>query len=154
MYYVKQKCLCGKIQIWKGVACKAQYKKGDTILVFEGKPHPLEDFKSISKYDENHSVQIGNDKWLVISDDSKFINHSCAPNCGFKGTVKIVAMRNIKKGMELTFDYAMSEDSEWCMKCRCGSKGCRKIIKGYSVLPAKTKQKYRGYISMWLGKKA
>ncbi|MBI4015128.1 MAG: SET domain-containing protein-lysine N-methyltransferase [Candidatus Aenigmarchaeota archaeon] len=144
----------GKSRFGKGLFAKNDIKKDGVVLVFEGKARSLEDFRFISKYDENHSVQIGNNKWLVISDDSKFINHSCNPNCGIRGTIKIVAMVNIRKGEELTFDYAMSEDSEWSMKCRCGSKGCRKIIKGYSFLPAKIKQKYRGYISGWLDKKS
>ena len=40
---------------------------------------------------------------------ARFINHSCAPNCHFgviDKTIWIRASRNIRRGEELTYDYA------------------------------------------------
>lgn len=35
----------------------------------------------------------------------------------------------------------MDEDN-WTMKCNCGDKDCRKIIKDFKHLPRSTKEKY------------
>lgn len=37
-----------------------------------------------------------------------YINHSCSPNSGIKNSVKIVAMKNIRRD-EVVFDYSTSE---------------------------------------------
>jgi hypothetical protein len=58
-----------------------------------------------------------------------FINHSCDPNCEtdeVEGQVWIIAMRDIKAGEELTYDYNLYDGDETDgAVCRCGAKGCR-----------------------------
>ena len=44
----------------------------------------------------------------IPSNTARYINHSCAPNCeadGPRGHVYISALRRIKAGEELTYDY-------------------------------------------------
>jgi SET domain-containing protein len=51
---------------------------------------------------------------------ARFINHACRPNCWFEiveKTIWIRASRNIRKGEELTFDYATI--GEKTIPCRC-----------------------------------
>ena len=51
---------------------------------------------------------------------SRYINHSCKPNCYVQivgDTIWIRASRNIKKGEELTYDYAT--DGAKIIPCRC-----------------------------------
>jgi D-alanine-D-alanine ligase len=59
-------------------------------------------------------------------------NHSCDPNAGYDG-LNVVALRNIKKGEELTLDYAtfLDENME-PFQCNCGAKNCRGLITGIS----------------------
>src|SRR5215813_6723110 len=40
-----------------------------------------------------------------------FINHSCEPNLGIRGQLTFVARRPIEAGEELTYDWAMEENS-------------------------------------------
>ncbi len=80
------------------------------------------------------------------------ISHSCEPNCGIKNKTVLVAMRKIKKGEELSYDYDMTENSDWSMECSCGKPSCRKIIRGYRYLPEEKRKEYNGYISEWLKK--
>jgi len=40
------------------------------------------------------------------------INHSCSPNCGMRGEITIVAMRDIQVDEELTIDYAEVPEAE------------------------------------------
>lgn len=58
---------------------------------------------------------------------ARYINHSCAPNCTTEeidGHIWIIALRDIKPGEELSYDY-MLYDGEGEAPCRCGAKKCR-----------------------------
>lgn len=60
-----------------------------------------------------------------------FMNHSCSPNVGVNDIGDFVAMKFIRKGEELVWDYAFGEiDSDIKMKCNCGSKSCRGVLTG------------------------
>ncbi len=60
-----------------------------------------------------------------------YLNHSCEGNCGFDEQGDFVAIHNIKKGAELSYDYALIESNpNFSMKCSCGSKKCRQIVTG------------------------
>ena len=51
---------------------------------------------------------------------ARFINHSCRPNCWIEivdKTIWIRASKSIRKGEELTYDYAT--DGEQTIPCRC-----------------------------------
>lgn len=57
-----------------------------------------------------------------------YVNHSCTPNCETeeddKGSVWIIALRDIKPGEELTYDYFLY-DGEGDAPCTCGTTKCR-----------------------------
>lgn len=71
--------------------------------------------------------------------NTRFLNHSCNPNCeGFEkdGHVYFRAIRKIKMGQELTIDYNLGylgasvskrelAQAKKELKCFCGSKKCR-----------------------------
>jgi SET domain-containing protein len=62
--------------------------------------------------------------------DIRFINHSCGPNTYMrvmKDRVEFYALRNIKKGEELSCDYGETHH-EGKLPCRCGSKNCKGFI--------------------------
>lgn len=53
-----------------------------------------------------------------------YINHSCRPNCEtniHKGRVFVMAIRPIKEGDELTYDYGKEYCIEHCVPCRCSA---------------------------------
>ena len=59
------------------------------------------------------------------------MNHSCQPNVGFNATDDFVAMRTIRCGEELCWDYAYAETNpKFRMRCRCGTDGCRGVVTG------------------------
>ncbi|HEX4006981.1 MAG TPA: SET domain-containing protein-lysine N-methyltransferase [Acidobacteriaceae bacterium] len=60
-----------------------------------------------------------------------FINHSCDPNCEteeIKGRVWIMAIRNIRAGEELTYDYYLYDGDEDEALCNCGAVMCRRTM--------------------------
>ncbi|MGH9605055.1 MAG: SET domain-containing protein [Terracidiphilus sp.] len=57
-----------------------------------------------------------------------FINHSCDPNCETSEEdrrVVITAIRNIKAGEEITYDYCLYDGGDDEAICNCGTKKCR-----------------------------
>jgi SET domain-containing protein len=65
---------------------------------------------------------------------SRFINHSCDPNCESvieERRIYIESLRDIPPGEELTFDYQMITQDRITaavkrrFPCRCGADGCR-----------------------------
>ncbi|HEX2778097.1 MAG TPA: SET domain-containing protein-lysine N-methyltransferase [Gemmatimonadaceae bacterium] len=73
----------------------------------------------------------------VGGNDSRFINHSCDPNCEAVVEGKrifIYALRTIRPGEELAYDYQYertgdhTEEDEAFYKCRCGAPNCRGSI--------------------------
>lgn len=59
---------------------------------------------------------------------ASFVNHSCEPNCRAEeddGRVWICALRSIKVGEEITFDYKLGNSGMVSMPCHCGSRNCR-----------------------------
>ena len=57
-------------------------------------------------------------------------NHSCDANCEYQG-LNVMTNRAIKKGEELTLDYAVFLDHTMePFECKCGSSKCRGLIKG------------------------
>ncbi|MCB2206459.1 SET domain-containing protein-lysine N-methyltransferase [bacterium] len=70
----------------------------------------------------------------VGGSDAQYINHSCDPNCESEiidGRAFIIALRSIKEGEELNYDYHLDYDGKQTKEvkakfaCRCGAPNCR-----------------------------
>ena len=137
-----------------GLFAAKNIKQGEVIVDFSGgNMYKAEKCSELPKEIADHSIQFEEHKWIDTKGIGRYLNHSCEPNCGVKDKFRFVAMRDISIGEELTFDYEMTEDSDWRMNCHCGSQYCRKIIGAYRNMPEETRKKYKGYISDWLVKK-
>jgi SET domain-containing protein len=89
--------------------------------------------------DPNHTFYFSLEDGNVIDalfggNSSRWINHSCDGNCDAdeeNGRVFIKALRNIKAGEELNYDYGLIIDEPYTKKlkaeypCWCGTKACR-----------------------------
>jgi len=63
----------------------------------------------------------------VSYNTARFINHSCDPNCEteiIRGHIWVIALRNIKKGKEIAYNYNYDIEDYEDHKCRCGSRRC------------------------------
>ena len=138
----------------KGLFANDDIKKGEVIADWTG--GQIYEANKALNLPENvraHAIQFEEHKWIDTNGIGRYFNHSCEPNCGIKGKFQIVSMSDIRKGEWLTFDYEMTEDSDWKMQCKCGSKNCRKIIGSFKNISENIRKKYKGYISEWLVEK-
>jgi uncharacterized protein len=90
-------------------------------------PHDSHTFLFIA--DENTVIDAG-----VGGNEARFVNHACEPNCESvieRSRVFIDALRNIRAGEELTYDYQIRRerddppDIDAMFACRCGAARCR-----------------------------
>jgi uncharacterized protein len=138
----------------QGVFADQAIRKGAVIAAFDG-PIYDDQYEPWTRDMYNHSIQFGPKIWRDSAGIARLINHSCDPNCGIKGLFKVVAMRKIEKGEQITWDYEMTEKNEtWKMKCKCGSPLCRRVIGHYKNMPRSIRKKYTGYISDWITKRS
>jgi SET domain-containing protein len=82
-----------------------------------------------------------------------FLNHSCAPNVGILGQIIFVALRDVRAGEELTYDWAMEENASERFRCRCGAPRCRRTLTGRDWTRPALQRKYRGRFSAYLAEK-
>ena len=125
-----------------GVFAVQDLAEGETLIEYKGeviswkealRRHPHD------PKDPDHTFYFHIDDKNVI--DAKFggnaarwINHACTPNCEadeVDGRIFIKALRAIKPGTELFYDYGLIIDEPYTKKlkkqfeCRCGTSGCR-----------------------------
>ena len=137
----------------KGVFATKPIKKGQYICFLEGELCNLDEMiKSVDEGKQKASdpLGVGDEIYLHLDDLSRTFNHSCNPNAFIRGKNKLVALKNIEVGKEITYDYSTTmNDNEdkikasgselWTCKCNCGSNNCRRIIDQFKALPKKTK---------------
>ena len=101
-----------------------------------------------------YSLQVEENQYLVSLSDCEppdYVNHCCDPNSGLAGQITLVAMRDIKPGEEITYDYAMSDGSPYDeFSCSCGSPHCRGHVSGEDWMRPDLWRRYAGYFSPYL----
>jgi SET domain-containing protein len=140
----------------RGLLAVAPIAADELIAVKGGHIVTTAVLRSLPENLQNSDVQIADDLHLVALEDAEyepvmlFINHSCEPNVGFAGNIVLVAMRDISPGEELTTDYALFDDYDGRMECRCGAPGCRSIVDGRDWQRPDLQDRYGGYFSSYL----
>jgi SET domain-containing protein len=142
----------------KGAFALKTIRKGTRLVEYVGENITPEE--SDKRYDDtnvknHHTFLFSVDKRKVIDatyggNESRFINHSCDPNCEAvieKRRVYIDALRTIRKGEELAYDYnyertpKTTKADERLYRCLCGSPECRGTIVSATVTRPKKSAK-------------
>lgn len=90
---------------------------------------------------QDDPFEIGDDLYLVLDHTPLMANHSCNPNTGVRGVNTLIALRAIKSGEEITYDYSTvvgrskPHESNWVLRCKCGASRCRKRIGSWETIP-------------------
>ena len=121
-----------------GLYANQNIKKGTKIIEYKGKIISVKHSETNPKFDNEKAIYLFNiTKKYDLDGDFKFntarlINHSCEPNCEVFGSglkIWVYAMKNIKKGEELSYDYGFNYDEDYkAYPCKCGAKNCARYI--------------------------
>jgi uncharacterized protein len=132
----------------RGAFATRDIKKGERIVEYKGEHISNKEADRrypIPKPGEHHHTflfELDDDTCVDASrhgNSARFINHSCDPNCEPEiedGHIYIHALKNIKKGEELVYDYhyILDEPHSAATKklypCACGAANCRGTILG------------------------
>jgi len=116
-----------------GCYTMAPIRKGARVVEYTG-PRISKDAAD-EKYENSPTTYlfgVGDGKMVIDGHGTAmFINHSCDPNCETEeidGRVWIMAIRNIKAGEELVYDYFLYDGDDDEALCNCGSAHCRKSM--------------------------
>ena len=126
----------------RGVFATEKIAKGTRLIEYTGETIPWS--VADRRYADNgkngyHTFLFDIDGKKVIDaavggNDSRWINHGCAPNCeavGEDDRIFIEAIKAIKTGEELVYDYGFVFDERHTpslkarYKCLCGARACR-----------------------------
>ncbi len=126
----------------QGVFALRRIHKGKRLIEYAGER--ITPGEADLRYDDDamdrpHTFLFTVDEHTVIDaaaggNEARFINHSCDPNCEAvddDGRIFIEAIRNIRPGEELTYDYHLERKGRWRQgwaeryACRCGAPNCR-----------------------------
>ena len=118
----------------KGLCAAKNIKKGTKIIYYKGKIITKKETDRNPKYDNDKAIYLFNlnSRYDLDGDfeynTARLINHSCNPNCEVHGKglkLWIFALRDIKKGEELSYDYGFGYDKDYKQfVCNCGSTNC------------------------------
>ena len=130
---------------------------GTSVATFGGTALTRADFAPFEAERRSRSLQV-NTNLIFLGPPSRepgdSINHSCDPNCGMRNATTIVAMRDIAVGEELTFDYAMSDASDYDeFDCNCGTSLCRGHVRADDWQLDTLRHRYKGFFSPYIQRK-
>ncbi len=140
-----------------GVFALQDIAEGETIIEYKGEIIGWDEALRRHPHDPqqpNHTFYFHIDDERVIDggvngNSSRWINHSCDPNCETdeqNGRIFIKALRNIKSGEELNYDYGLIIDEEYTPElladfpCWCKAKNCRGTLLAPKDDEAETKK--------------
>lgn len=140
----------------RGLVAIAPIAADELVAVKGGHIVTTAALQSLPQRLQNSEIQIADGLHLAALEEAEyepvmlFINHSCEPNVGFAGNVVLVAMRDVSPGEELTTDYALFDDYDGRMECRCGASSCRGTVDGRDWQRPDLQRKYGTYFSAYL----
>ena len=141
----------------KGMFAQKDIKKGEVVFIKGGYILTRDEFYSNGTINSYLPL----DDYYFLAAKSKedelqiklYNNHSCDPNCGLRGEITFIAIKDIRQGEELTCDYAFIDNEDYEFECSCGSVNCRQIVTGRDWKIKELQEKYRDYFAAYLKEK-
>jgi len=126
----------------RGLFARRAFGPGDLILRLDGPRYGRSDPIHATEAGAN-LLQTGRRTYILLHPPAVFVNHSCDPNAGVMDNRRLVAIRTIAPGEEITFDYSTTMDEDfWTLECRCGAANCRGRVTDFRELPASLRRRY------------
>ncbi len=137
-----------KTELGRGVFAKRLIRKGTVITAMSGTERTWEEVErliKIGKVRVDDPFQIAEDDFVLLDHVPRLFNHSCEPNAGINRARSLVALRNIRAGEEICYDYSTTvcTHSTWTLRCKCESRVCRKKIGNVLTIPRVLRVRYQ-----------
>ena len=138
-----------------GVFSSAHFRPGETVLKIDDArivtdAAPLDPTKGES---EHHCDYLAGGRVVLMLPPERFINHRCDPNTftrSIAGDRYVVALREIRPGEEITYDYCLNSDGDTAWECSCSSPECRRHhLSGFFQLPVDVQARYLALLEDW-----
>ena len=124
-----------------GIYAKKNIPQGTRVIEYAGEKitKAESDRRAHKPFEENEKdSQLGAVYLFALNDrhdidghvpwnTARYINHSCSPNCEteiIRGKIWVVALRDIKKGEELFYNYGYDYEDYEEHPCHCGADNC------------------------------
>ncbi len=133
-----------------GVFIRQPLKKGKYIAELRGSRVRYEPtiYGQSNRYGD--WIGIGKNTWIDPIDEFQYLNHSCNPSAGLKGSrkLRLYAMRDLEPGDEITIDYSTTEeDVDYCFETvEPDSPYFRKYVGPVQSLPLEVYERYLPFI--------
>lgn len=139
-----------------GVFVEAPVARGELLARFGGRLVDARELREIDPSQHRYSLQVDDDLYLLSTTPTApdFVNHACEPNAGMHGHNGLVALRELRIGEEVRYDYAMSDGSSYDeFPCNCGSALCRGHVRGTDWTRPELQIRYAGFFSPYLARR-
>lgn len=136
-----------------GVFAVKPVKKGELLVLWGGKILTEAELDPGMPDFTQRVLQIEEGLYLfsLALEPADCFNHSCDPNAGFSGQIGLVAMRDIRAGEEICFDYAMCDGTNYDeFDCACGTPNCRRRVRGDDWSRPELWERYAGFFMPYL----
>jgi len=124
-----------KLSVGRGLAASKDVEAGVVIQKFGG---PIvHSYAEVPAEEKTYALWYGYpDTWLIPKTNSRYINHSCDPNCTVNEKKEIVTTRPVKDGEQFSFAYNVTYedgfwDPLWSFDCFCGTSKCMGRVECY-----------------------
>lgn len=158
--YLNPKVKCKRGATGSGLYAVEPLKKNEMILGWSGKVVHVNQVIAMDESERTYILQIDEELfqvpfWKGYNEAADFVNHSCDPNAGFRNSpIVLGAIRDIKVGEQISFDYAMCECVNGLkgneFECQCGTQYCRGKFTGADWQDPKLWERYGNYFSPYL----
>lgn len=126
------------------LAAAEDLEQGTVVEILQGN---LVQFHEIPPEDICYAYLLDTNNWLVPTNNTRYLNHSCSPNCRITDLLEVVTTQPVKAGEDLTISYnnvtfeelvrnpdAYIWDDRWTFECKCNAESCMGSIDRYVVL--------------------
>lgn len=124
----------------QGTFANKKIKAGEYITTLSGEFVITKEINKVSMergWRIEDPLQIDDEVYLALNNESKLINHSCNPNTGMRNKSDLFAVRDIEVNEEITYDYSSTcgINDQMDMSCSCHTPLCRHQIGNILTLP-------------------
>jgi len=142
----------------QGVFAARPLARGEVVLRIDDSRVVDEDRPLREELGENpdHCDYLPDGTTVLMEEPERYINHSCEPNVFVYSAGKeryLLAMRDVGRGEELLYDYAINAVDGDVWQCECGAANCRGRHKcDFFALPRKRQLEYLPYLDPWFAR--